>query len=91
MCFETLYSAEEDDNEYDEDDDKVIGRYKSEGLGPDWWEKDMKVIPVNFGKEHTAMLGHCKMIMEMCCYPCLYWPVAFRSYHVGSWRQLLLR
>ena len=24
----------------------------------------MKVIPVSFGKEHKAMLGHCKMILE---------------------------
>jgi hypothetical protein len=45
------------------DYDKVIARYKSEGLG-DSWTKDMKIIPVNFNKEHKAMLGHCKMIME---------------------------
>jgi hypothetical protein len=25
---------------------------------------DMKVVPVNFNKEHKAMLGHCKMILE---------------------------
>jgi hypothetical protein len=24
----------------------------------------MKVFPVNFDKEHKAMLGHCKMISE---------------------------
>jgi hypothetical protein len=24
----------------------------------------MKVVPVNFNKEHKAMLGHCKMILE---------------------------
>ena len=24
----------------------------------------MKVVPVNFSKEHKAMLGHCKMILE---------------------------
>ena len=24
----------------------------------------MKIIPVNFAKEHKAMLGHCKMILE---------------------------
>jgi hypothetical protein len=24
----------------------------------------MKIVPVNFGKEHKAMLGHCKMILE---------------------------
>jgi hypothetical protein len=47
----------------DPDYDKVIARYRSEGLG-DSWSKDMKIIPVNFNKEHKAMLGHCKMIME---------------------------
>jgi hypothetical protein len=41
---------------------KVIARYKSEGLGDA--TKDMKIVPVNFNKEHTAMLGHCKMILE---------------------------
>ena len=49
----------DEDPEYD----KVIARYKTEGLG-DSWTKDMKVIPVNFNKDHKAMLGHCKMIME---------------------------
>ena len=34
-----------------------------EGLG-DSWSKDMKIVPVNFNKEHKAMLGHCKMILE---------------------------
>ena len=24
----------------------------------------MKVVPVNFNKEHKAMLGHCKMMLE---------------------------
>jgi hypothetical protein len=24
----------------------------------------MKIAPVNFNKEHKAMLGHCKMILE---------------------------
>jgi hypothetical protein len=47
----------------DADYDKVIARYRSEGLG-DSWTKDMKIIPVNFNKEHKAMLGHCKMILE---------------------------
>jgi hypothetical protein len=41
----------------------VIARYRSEGLGYSW-TKDMKIIPVNFNKEHKAMLGHCKMILE---------------------------
>jgi hypothetical protein len=30
----------------------------------DGWTKNMGVIPVNFGKEHKAMLGHAKMILE---------------------------
>jgi hypothetical protein len=47
----------------DADYDKVIARYKSEGLG-DSWSQYMKIIPVNFNKEHKAMLGHCKMILE---------------------------
>jgi hypothetical protein len=47
----------------DPDYDKVIARYRSEGLG-DSWTKDMKIVPVNFNKEHKAMLGHCKMILE---------------------------
>jgi terminase large subunit-like protein len=47
----------------DADYDKVIARYRSEGLG-DSWARDMRIIPVNFNKEHKAMLGHCKMILE---------------------------
>jgi hypothetical protein len=47
----------------DPDYDKVIARYKSEGLG-DANAKDMRIVPVNFNKEHKAMLGHCKMILE---------------------------
>jgi hypothetical protein len=47
----------------DPDYDKVIARYRSEGLGDNWGEY-MKVVPVNFNKEHKAMLGHCKMILE---------------------------
>jgi hypothetical protein len=46
----------------DPDYDKVIARYRAEGL--ESWSQDMRVIPVNFGKEHKAMLGHCKMILE---------------------------
>jgi hypothetical protein len=45
----------------DADYDKVIARYKTEGLGRDDGTKDMRV---NFNKEHKAMLGHCKMIFE---------------------------
>ena len=47
----------------DADYDQVIVRYRSEGLG-DNWSENMKIIPVNFNKEHKAMLGHCKMILE---------------------------
>ena len=43
------------------DYDKVITRYRSEGLGDG--TQDMKIVPVNF-KEHKALLGHCKMILE---------------------------
>jgi hypothetical protein len=46
----------------DPDYDKVIARYKSEGLGDA--TKDMRIVPVNFNKEHKAMLGHCKMLLE---------------------------
>jgi hypothetical protein len=34
------------------------------GFGDDAALKDMKVVPVNFNKEHKAMLVHCKMILE---------------------------
>jgi hypothetical protein len=44
--------------------DKVIARYKTEGLGDGDATKDMKIVPVNFNSEHKAMLGHCKMILE---------------------------
>jgi hypothetical protein len=47
----------------DADYDKVIARYRSEGLG-DNWSQDMRIVPVNFNKDHKAMLGHCKMILE---------------------------
>ncbi|MFL6379819.1 MAG: hypothetical protein ACJ72S_00835 [Nitrososphaeraceae archaeon] len=40
----------------------MIARYKAEGLGDA--TEDMKIVPVNFNKEHKAMLGHCKMILE---------------------------
>jgi hypothetical protein len=46
------------------DYDKVIARYRTEGFGDDAALKDMKIVPVNFGKEHKSMLGHCKMILE---------------------------
>ena len=48
----------------DPDYDKVIARYRSEGLGDDSWSENMKIVPVNFNKEHKAMLGHCKMLLE---------------------------
>jgi hypothetical protein len=47
----------------DADYDKVIARYRAEGLGDSWGEH-MRIVPVNFSKEHKAMLGHCKMILE---------------------------
>jgi hypothetical protein len=47
----------------DADYDKVIARFKSEGLG-DNWSENMRIVPINFNKEHKAMLGHCKMIIE---------------------------
>jgi hypothetical protein len=47
----------------DPDYDKVIARYRSEGLD-DSWSANMRIVPVNFNSEHKAMLGHCKMILE---------------------------
>jgi hypothetical protein len=50
-----------EDAEYD----KVIARYKTEGWGYDAAAvANMRIVPVNFNKEHKAMLGHCKMILE---------------------------
>jgi hypothetical protein len=46
----------------DPDYDKVIERAKKEGFGDG--TENMKIVPVHFGKEHKAMLGHCKMILE---------------------------
>jgi hypothetical protein len=48
----------------DADYDKVIARYRSEGLGDNNWSQDMRIVPVNFNTEHKAILGHCKMILE---------------------------
>ncbi len=48
----------------EENYDKVIARHKSEGFGTEDATKDMTIVPVNFNKEHKAMLGHCKMILE---------------------------
>jgi hypothetical protein len=48
----------------DPDYDKVITRHKAERLGDDWIQGMMRIIPVNFNKEHKAMLGRCKMIFE---------------------------
>jgi hypothetical protein len=47
----------------DADYDKVIARYRSEGLGDNWTEY-MKIVPVNFAKDHKQMIGHAKMILE---------------------------
>ena len=38
--------------------------YKAEGFDDAAAIANMKVVPVNFNKEHKAMLGHCKMILE---------------------------
>jgi hypothetical protein len=43
----------------DQDYDKVIATYRSEKLG-DNWSQDMKIVPVNFNKEHKAMLDIAK-------------------------------
>jgi hypothetical protein len=42
----------------------VIARAKAEGIDDPGAIANMKVVPVNFNKEHKAMLGHCKMILE---------------------------
>jgi hypothetical protein len=39
-----------------------IERAKKEGYGDG--TDNMTIVPVNFAKEHKAMLGHCKMILE---------------------------
>jgi hypothetical protein len=52
-----------EDAEYD----KVIARYRSEGwdsTDKDGWARNMRIVPMNFNKEHKAMLCHCKMILE---------------------------
>ena len=48
----------------DPDYDKVIARYKSERSTEEQAFNNMKIIPVNFAKNHEHMLGHCKMIFE---------------------------
>jgi hypothetical protein len=46
----------------EEADYEVIARYRSEELRDA--TKDMKIVPVNFNKEHKAMVGHCKMLLQ---------------------------
>src|SRR3569623_869826 len=46
------------------DYDQVIARYKSDGFTVEDALKNMRIIPVNFNKEHKPMLGHAKMILE---------------------------
>jgi hypothetical protein len=41
-----------------------LARYKHQGLTEEQALRNMKIIPVSFGKEHKAMLGHCKLILE---------------------------
>ena len=36
------------------DYDKIIARYRAEGLGNSWWSQDMRIVPVNFNKEHKV-------------------------------------
>jgi hypothetical protein len=48
----------------DADYDKVIARHKAEGWDDAAAVANMRIIPVNFNKEHKAMLCHCKMILE---------------------------
>ena len=50
-------------------DEKILAVFTidSEGKTSDMFIaliERMKIIPVNFNKEHKAMLGHCKMILE---------------------------
>ena len=42
---------------------KVIAGYRSEKLGDNWGE-NRRIVPVNFNKEHKAMLEHCNMLPE---------------------------
>jgi hypothetical protein len=46
----------------DPDYDKVIERAKKEGLGDG--TQDMRIVPINFSKDHKPMLGHAKLILE---------------------------
>jgi hypothetical protein len=48
----------------DADYDKVIANNRSQGWGDEATLAAMRVVPVSFAKEHKAMLGHCKMILE---------------------------
>jgi terminase large subunit-like protein len=48
----------------DPDYDKVIARFKADGFEVVDALKNMKIVPVNFSKEHKPMLGHCKLILE---------------------------
>ena len=47
----------------DADYDKVIARYKADVLA-DGCDECMRIVPGNFNREHKAMLGHCKMVLE---------------------------
>jgi hypothetical protein len=47
----------------DADYDKVIASHRSEKLG-DNWSQNVRIVPVNFNREHKAMLGHCNTILE---------------------------
>ena len=43
---------------------EAIARYKADGFTEEQALRNMKIIPVNFGKYHKDMLGHCKLILE---------------------------
>jgi hypothetical protein len=57
LCQSTPYQITKAADSEDADYDKVITRYKAEGLGDNWAEY-MKIVPVNFNKEvrQTAFL-----------------------------------
>jgi hypothetical protein len=51
LCQSTLYQITKAADSEDADYDKVIARYRSEGLGDA--TKDMKIVPVNFNRAQS--------------------------------------
>jgi terminase large subunit-like protein len=41
-----------------------IDSLKKAGWSEEQALKNLRVVPVNFGREHKAMLGHCKLVLE---------------------------